>query len=62
MISLVLLTGHYLGKGLSPSEIEKLMLAWNKNNKPPSDQKEVITTVRSLQKSMKKKRESQKKD
>jgi len=47
-ISLARLTGHYLAKGISPYEVEKLMLAWNKNNKPPLDQKEVITTVRSI--------------
>lgn len=45
------LAGHFLGKGLPPSEAEQLLLAWNRNNKPPLSDQEIATVVASVARS-----------
>lgn len=42
------LAGHYLGKGLPPSEVEQLLLFWNRNNRPPLPDQEIATVVASV--------------
>lgn len=40
--------GHFIGKGVEWSEIEKTLNEWNQKNKPPLTQKEFKSTLKSL--------------
>jgi integrase len=42
------LAGRYLAMGMSRSETEVFMLAWNKKNKPPLPEAELIRTINSI--------------
>jgi hypothetical protein len=44
------LAGHYLGKGLPPSEVEPLLLLWNEKNRPPLPENEIRQVVASVAK------------
>jgi len=46
--SLTRLAGHYFGKGLGFEETKLILLDWNKRNRPPLPEKEVIRTVESI--------------
>ncbi|MGB9683103.1 MAG: phage/plasmid primase, P4 family, partial [bacterium] len=48
--TLARLAGHYFGKKLSFEETKKILLDWNKRNRPPLDEEEVIKTVESIYK------------
>jgi len=46
--TLTKLAGHYIAKGLGLTEIEKILLDWNRKNKPPMESEEVVKTVESI--------------
>lgn len=46
--SLARLAGHYFGKGLGFEETKIILLDWNKRNRPPLPETEVIRTVESI--------------
>ena len=48
--TLARLAGHYFGKKLSLEETKKILLDWNKRNRPPLDETELIRTVESIYK------------
>lgn len=54
--SLTRLAGHYFGKGLKFEETKIILLDWNRKNKPPLPEEELLKTVESIYK-----RESSKK-
>jgi putative DNA primase/helicase len=48
--TLARLAGHYFGKGLGFDETKMILLDWNKRNRPPLPEEEVIRTVESIYK------------
>lgn len=48
--SLARLSGHYFGKGLTFEETKLILLDWNKRNKPPLPEEEVLRTIESIYK------------
>jgi len=56
--ALARLAGHYFGKKLSLEETKAILLDWNRRNKPPLDDEEVIRTVESIYKTDLKNKES----
>jgi hypothetical protein len=48
--TLARLAGHYFGKKLSLEETKKILLDWNKRNRPPLDETELTRTVESIYK------------
>ncbi len=48
--TLARLAGHYFGKKLSLEETKKILLDWNKKNRPPLPEEEVLKTIESIYK------------
>lgn len=55
------LAGHYFGKRLSSDEVFDAMVQWNSRNKPPMEEKELRTVVRSIGEREKQRQEKKKK-
>jgi len=48
--ALARLAGHYFGKKLSIEETETILIDWNKKNRPPLEETEVMNTIESIYK------------